>query len=265
MSFWIYILFLVVSLLASVIGAICGIGGGVIIKPALDAFHATSVSTISFLSSCTVLSMSFYSVGKGVITHEQHIDSRKDTPLAIGAVIGGLGGKELFSLVSAAFGHSEKVGAVQSICLALVTLGTLIYTVFKKRIPGKNVDSPVLCVVLGIILGLMASFLGIGGGPINLVVLYYFFSMETKHAASSSLYVILFSQIASLLLTVFTHTVPDFEWPSLIVMVIGGIGGGIIGRKINKLISSDKVEKLFIALMAVIILISIMNAVKYMN
>ena len=47
-----------VSFLASTAGAICGIGGGVIIKPVLDLFQMASVSTISFLSGCTVLSMS---------------------------------------------------------------------------------------------------------------------------------------------------------------------------------------------------------------
>ncbi len=45
-------------------GAICGIGGGVIIKPTLDAFGVLSVSTISFLSGCTVLAMTCYSVIK---------------------------------------------------------------------------------------------------------------------------------------------------------------------------------------------------------
>ena len=44
------LIFFLVSLLASVVGAICGIGGGVIIKPVLDLLHLESVSTISFLS-----------------------------------------------------------------------------------------------------------------------------------------------------------------------------------------------------------------------
>ena len=52
------IAYFIISLLASVAGAICGIGGGVIIKPTLDLFHLDSVSTISFLSGCTVLAMS---------------------------------------------------------------------------------------------------------------------------------------------------------------------------------------------------------------
>ena len=57
----ILIVFLV-CFLASVVGAVCGIGGGVIIKPTLDALGILDVSTISFLSGCTVLSMTSYSV-----------------------------------------------------------------------------------------------------------------------------------------------------------------------------------------------------------
>ncbi|MBQ2105458.1 MAG: sulfite exporter TauE/SafE family protein, partial [Lachnospiraceae bacterium] len=58
----VFVLVFAICFLASVIGAICGIGGGVIIKPALDAFGIMDVSTISFLSGCTVLSMTTYSV-----------------------------------------------------------------------------------------------------------------------------------------------------------------------------------------------------------
>ncbi len=42
------IICLAISFFASVVGAICGIGGSVIIKPVLDPCMLTSVSTISF-------------------------------------------------------------------------------------------------------------------------------------------------------------------------------------------------------------------------
>ena len=109
---------------------------------------------------------------------------------------------------------------------------------------------------IGVALGIMSSFLGIGGGPINLVVLYYFFSMSTKTAAQNSLYIILVSQITSIATTLFTKTVPEFEWLWLVLMVAGGIGGGVVGRLINKRIDNKQVEKLFVVLMFVIIGIS---------
>ena len=118
--------------------------------------------------------------------------------------------------------------------------------------------------IIGVALGIMSSFLGIGGGPINLVVLYYFFSMPTKTAAQNSLYIILVSQITSLATTLFTNTVPAFEWSWLIFMVSGGIGGGVVGRQINKKINGKQVEKLFIVLMFVIISISCYNMWAFM-
>ena len=50
MSVSLYIIFAAVSFLASVAGAVCGIGGGVLIKPILDMFGVLSVASISFLS-----------------------------------------------------------------------------------------------------------------------------------------------------------------------------------------------------------------------
>lgn len=59
---YIYLLFFFVSLLSSTVGSLCDIGGGVFMKPALDALDLFPVNTITFLSMCTVLSMSGYNV-----------------------------------------------------------------------------------------------------------------------------------------------------------------------------------------------------------
>ena len=253
------LLFLIVSFLASVVGAICGIGGGVIIKPVLDLLQMGSATTISFLSGCTVLSMTTYSVGKSLLAKEKNVDMSTVTPLAIGAAVGGVAGKQLFSFIKSLFANQQMVGAVQAAALAVITVGTLVYTLRKDKIATRQVTNKLACVVIGLLLGVMSSFLGIGGGPINLVVLYYFFSMPTKIAAANSLYIILFSQAASLLATIVTASVPEFDLLVLVLMVCGGIGGGIAGRAVNKKIDSKAVDKLFIGLMCLIILISIYN------
>ena len=90
--------YLLVSFLASVAEAICGIGGGVIIKPVLDVCGLASVSTISFLSGLTVLSMSLYSVGRTMASGGSQIDKKTGTPLAIGAAAGGLPGSSCSAL-----------------------------------------------------------------------------------------------------------------------------------------------------------------------
>lgn len=260
----IYLVFLAVCFGASIVGAICGIGGGVIIKPVLDSFGVLDVTAISFLSGCTVLSMTTYSVLKSKVSGESHVTMKTGFPLAIGAAAGGLVGKWLFSYVKSLSSDPNKVGAVQALCLLIVTLGTLIYTIYKAKIKTYHVENAVVCVLIGLVLGIMSSFLGIGGGPINLVVLFFFFSMSTKLAAENSLYIIFFSQIASLISTIVTGSVPDFQIGVLVLMVAGGIAGGICGRTINKKIDEKTVDKLFIALMVLMIVINIYNIFKFM-
>ena len=255
------ILFFVVAFLSSIVGAICGIGGGVVIKPVLDMLQMGAPATINFLSGCTVLSMSLYSVSKALRAGDSKVEMSTGTPLALGAAAGGVVGKEMFSAVKAFFGGSPMVGGVQAIALGIITLGTLLYTINKSRIQTRSTSNKVACLVIGLLLGIMSSFLGIGGGPINLVVLGYFFSMDTKTAAANSLYIILFSQAASLIATLISG-VPEFRVPALILMVLGGIGGGIVGRSLNKKMDNRAVDKLFIGLMVLIVGICVYNTVR---
>ncbi len=255
--------FLIISFAASIIGSICGIGGGVIIKPLLDVTGMAGVAVSSFLSGCTVLSMSLYSVGKLMVSKESKINLRRSIPLVIGSIVGGFAGGQIFSWLQRLFENPNMAGAVQAGCLLVVTLGTLLYTLKKDKISTLNVTNDILVVLIGFALGTMSSLLGIGGGPINLVVLFYFFSMDTKTASQNSLFVILFSQISNLVTTLATHSVPAFEPVSLILMIIGGIGGGIVGRFLSKKMDNSHTDKLLIGLMVVIMFICGYNVYRY--
>ena len=256
------LVYFLISFLSSIVGAICGIGGGVIIKPVLDMLQMGSASTINFLSGCTVLSMSLYSVAKMLRGGERRVDTVTGTPLAIGAAVGGLVGKALFTLLRNQFSNGGMVSGVQASILGVITIGTLIYTIFKARIHTKKCTGIAFCLMIGLLLGIMSSFLGIGGGPINLVVLGFLFSMDSKTAAANSLYIIVFSQFANLAATVLGGDIPSFAPIALILMVAGGIGGGIVGRAWNRKMDNRAVDKLFISLMSVIILICIWNAIR---
>lgn len=256
-------IFFLICFLASAVGAVCGIGGGVIIKPVLDAFGILDVETISFLSGCTVLSMTAYAVLKSRAGGNAKGDKKVRFPMAAGAALGGLAGKELFSFVASLSPDRNRVGAVQAFCLLLVTAGTLAYTLFKDRIHTRHVKAPAGCILIGISLGILSSFLGIGGGPVNLVVLFFFFSMSTKEAAESSLYIIFFSQTASLLSSLATGSILEFPVKLLVLMVCGGILGGVCGRAANKRMEERIVDRLFIGLMVLMILINIYNIYKY--
>ena len=228
----------------------------------MDAVGAADVATINFLSGCTVLSMTCYSVIKSKVSGDSKIDPKVDTPLAVGAAAGGLVGRQMFSAVASFFGDANIAGAVQAGTLMLVTVGTLLYTLNKEKIATRNVTGAIPCVAIGLVLGISSSFLGIGGGPINLVVLFYFFTISTKRAAQSSLYIILFSQAASTIAAI-AGGVSNLDVALLAGMAVCGILGGIAGRAVNKHIDDAAVDKLFCGLMVVIILISGFNVVRY--
>lgn len=257
-----YIFYFLICIAATTLGAISGIGGGVVIKPVMDAVSGMSVSTISFLSGCTVLAMSVVSMlrSRG---GDVRIDPKKGTLLAVGGAIGGVVGKWVFDIVKTSFGNDGLVGTIQSILMVILTLGVLVYVLNKARIRTLNVSNPIVCLSIGLGLGILSSFLGIGGGPINLAVLYFFFSMDTKTAALNSLYIILFSQIASFCTTLIQGKVPDFDIITLVVMAVGGILGGFIGRAFSKKMTGRQVDLLFRGMLILITAISCYNLFHY--
>ncbi|MGL5099309.1 MAG: TSUP family transporter, partial [Fusobacteriaceae bacterium] len=179
------ILYFLVCVGASVLGAISGIGGGIIIKPILDSMGTMNVSEISFLSGCTVLGMTImtlYRNSKAGIKPQKI----RGTFLAVGASFGGLLGKQLFDYMRMYSSDPKIVGAVQSFTLAVITFGVLIFTIQKSKIKSYYINNTNLTLFIGFFLGVLSSFLGIGGGPINLVVLYLFFGLNSKEAAINS-------------------------------------------------------------------------------
>lgn len=255
------VIMFLVCFAASGIGSVAGYGGGVIIKPVLDALHILPVSTISFLSGCTVLSMSAVSLwrsrGNGV-----RLQVRTTMPLALGAALGGLLGKWLFELVKS--GSDENIlGLVQSALLLATTVLVWIYTLKKDKLPSCQLESLSACALVGLALGVVSAFIGIGGGPLNVALLFLFFSMDAKTAAKNSIFIILFSQAASLISALAQQNVPDFTWYHLALMAAGGIGGALAGAEISKKMDNKAVERLLLVLMLVIIGINIYNVVVF--
>lgn len=250
-----------VCLLASGLGSVAGYGGGVIIKPVLDALHILPVSTISFLSGCTVLAMAAASLlksrGNGV-----KLPIKTTTPLAVGAAAGGLLGKELFQLVKS--GSNENVlGLVQSGLLLLTTALVWLYTRKKDQLPSYRLKCLPVCALAGLVLGVASAFLGIGGGPLNVAMLFLFFSMDARQAAKNSIFIILFSQSASLASALCQQNVPPFSWLHLLLMSAGGIGGALLGAAFSKKMDNKAVERLLLGLMLVIIGINLYNTAVF--
>lgn len=257
------VIIIVISFMASVIGAVCGIGGGIIIKPALDALSPLGVETVSFLSGLTVLCMAAYSVVQTIRSKESRIKLNTALPVSIGAAAGGITGNQLFRLLRSSY--ADTAGSVQAACLFLLTFLTLVYTVYKHKIRTRSFSNSFGCAFAGLFLGIFSSLLGIGGGPFNLVLLSFLFSMKAKEAAQNSLFIILCSQFSNLLVTIITATVPAFNPVLLVGMVVAGVTGAEAGRRLNRKLDDRAVDTLFRGLTVIIMTLCVYNFFQYMG
>lgn len=258
-----YITVFAVCFLASLLGPLCGIGGGVIIKPVVDALGVMSVASVSFLSSISVLTMSLATLAQNAAAHTSTVNVRSMLPLALGSAIGGVCGKVLFNSLSGMFPDPDLIGAVQALVLIMLTLLVLVYTMNRARVKTYDLQSPSLRAVVGFVAGACWSFLGIGGGPFNLAILTFFFSMESKPAAQASLFIIAFSQTASFLYTLAAGSVPDVAVIAVIGACVAAIAGSVVGRRLAARLDSVAVDRLYLLSLILIVAICCYNAARF--
>jgi len=247
------ILFFLICFMACSAGSISGVGGGVMIKPLMDAVSGYSVEQISFLSSCTVLAMAVMSLLRSRKS-EIRLDLKKGTSLALGAAVGGICGKQIFNFATASV-SGPIVSMVQSIVLLLFCMVVFIYTLKKNNIQPRGVQNIFLCALIGICLGTMSAFLGIGGGPINVMAISYLMGTDSKTTALYSIYTILFSQVFGIGFMAVSGTIPQVNIFALLAMVLGGLTGAFIGLLFSKKMKNRHVDRLFLIILGVMGLI----------
>lgn len=258
----IWFIYFVIGLFASVFGALAGLGGGVIIKPVLDLLGNYDVGTISILSAATVLSMTTVSLISSRRTNIK-INVKQSLILALGSIIGGIVGKILFNYIVILIPASDIITVIQAAMIGMLMILIYIFVKHRSKMRTYHLRNPFIIIGMGFILGMIAAFLGIGGGPFNVAILAMFFSMGVKESALNSIFIIFFSQLSALLLTAFTTGFAAFDLSMLGFMIVGGILGGFIGSRISRVISDQLVEKIFVIGIIGIIFINIFNIARY--
>ncbi|WP_363318724.1 TSUP family transporter [Clostridium sp.] len=79
--------------------------------------------------------------------------------------------------------NDAKVIIYQNIILAILLIAVFIYMNNKNNMKQFKIENSLLCIIIGMGLGTISSFLSIGGGTVNVCVLTLFFSMNAKEAA----------------------------------------------------------------------------------
>lgn len=254
-------IYLIIALGATIIGSVSGLGGGVIIKPLLDLVTNNDVGTISILSTFTVFSMSVAALIKH-IKYKTKIEYKIGIMLSIGALIGGNIGNSIFDLLLENSSNPAVVTLVQNLILIVLLIMVLAYMNFFKERFRYNLKNPIIIIGTGLGLGSISSFIGIGGGPINMAILTLFFSMNTKDAAVNSILLVFFSQLSKLVTIGFTGGFGAYSLAPLVYMIPAGIIGGIIGASLSKKLSSKTIVNIFNVANAFVIVIAMINLVN---
>ncbi|EOL50752.1 sulfite exporter TauE/SafE [Enterococcus caccae ATCC BAA-1240] len=257
---YIGMIYFIVIILANTVGAISGMGGGVIIKPILDTLHFHPLAAISFYSSVAVFTMSIVS------TLRQLKNGLKlQLPIAVfvslGSVLGGISGNTVFESLLQVFANEKYVQVIQII----LTIITLLFAYFYTKIGNErslNLSHPIWYVIAGIFLGFISTLLGIGGGPINVALLMLCFGIPIKEATVYSIITIFFSQAAKLGTIAQTSGFDRFDLTILLYVIPAAVIGGFVGALISGKISSERVTQVYQLVILLVLLLNLWNGVQ---
>lgn len=257
-------LYFIVGLIASTIGAISGIGGGVFIKPTLDFLGNYDIVTINFLSSATVFTMACVSLSKVKFANLKS-QGKVSLIIAGGSIFGGILGKSIFNYLLYFIENDAIVPAIQSGILSVLILTIFILIRYKHRFKARKIENKFVIIAIGFSLGIISAFLGIGGGPLNIAILMLLFSMNAKSAAFNSILIIFFSQLASLSLAGVATGFSGIKMAMLPFILMGGVLGGVLGTKITKSLQSRHIEYVLSISLLMIFFINTYNLIRFIK
>ncbi|WP_125605375.1 sulfite exporter TauE/SafE family protein [Lapidilactobacillus bayanensis] len=246
-------------LVANTIGAISGMGGGVIIKPLMDAVAQSPLSAINFYSSIAVFTMSIVSTYKQ-IRNGISVKWMGISVLSAGSVLGGLIGDKLFTILLQSIGE-HGTNLIQIVIVIISLIVALIF-VFPSHLRLTQAMRYIMLTVSGIFLGCLSTLLGIGGGPINMAILIFVFSMPPKTATAYSIATIIFSQFGKIVVSIQHLSSLHIQIDALPFILVAAVFGGYLGALLNKRIQSKTILIIYRIVVVFVILLNIWNGIR---
>ena len=233
--------FILLGFAAGVLGSMIGLGGGIIIVPALTFLGfpptvAASNSLFAALSNAVASTISY--------TKQKRIEFSLGLKLGLLSVPGTVLGA-LFS--------NDAAPDVFKILFGFVLIASAIYIFLRKKIESREttLSKQMLVFTVGasFFAGMLSAFFGIGGGIIFVPLMVVGMGMAMKKAAPTSQLILLFSSLSGVIVHSFLGH-PDFTQVGF--LAIGSFAGGLVGARL----SIDIKERYLQILISIIILIT---------
>lgn len=232
-EFFLFPFFVVIGLIAGILGSMIGVGGGIIISPVLTFLGLTPpqvASTSLFAVSSTSVSSTIAYARSNKI---QYMLGIKMALLSIpGAIIGSF------------FSTGIDPGYFRFL-LAIILIGTGIYLMFRNSITKGNSFSlesiwiKILFFSGTFVAGIISSLFGIGGGVIFVPLMILIVGITMHLAAPTSQFVLMITSLVGLT----THMIlGNPEYLPAILLSVGAFGGAQIGSRLSTRLSEQKLR-----------------------
>lgn len=251
------IVYSAVVLIATVLGALTGLGGGVIIKPMFDLLGQDTAVTIGVYSAIAVFTMSIVSIFKQTRSGFS-FDLKTLLFISFGSIAGGVIGELIFNDFVKLFSNTQ-IKVTQNILLLIMLIFILIYTKNQAHFGKYRLKRFDSIFIVGLLLGSISVFLGIGGGPLNVAMLMLLFSFTMKESTIYSIATIFFAQLSKLILSGIHGDLFNIDYKVAVIISIMAVVGGYIGTLINQKLNEASVTRAYTLLMTVLSFVSVFN------
>lgn len=252
---------LLISISAGVLGSILGLGGGIIVTPALtllfgvDIQHAIGASLISVIATSSGAAIAYIRDGITNIRVGMFLEIATTIGAVTGAVIGGLISPNLLYMVFAVFlfysalamlkkTKEELPGDVplHSVAKTLKLQGEYYDKALKKQV-SYNADNVYSGFGVMYGAGVISGLLGIGSGSFKVLAMDVFMKLPLKVSSATSNFMMGVTGAASAGIYLFRGDInPLISAP----VALGVLIGATIGARLMQKLKSKTIRKLFI-------------------
>ncbi len=249
MSIFYLITFFSIMLFSS----IAGIGGGIVLKPVLDFIGIYSTMEVAVISAIAILTMGISSVTTKLMKRKENLNIKLLIIISISSMVGSTISTTLLANLSSLNG----VEIVQSLLLIFLILVLLILTNFVKK--TYVIENSYVIFIIGVVLGALPTFIGVGGGFLNVPIFTKLFNIQYKKASLYSLSLVIFSQLTKLIILSLDIEFSTLNYYFLPEILIGSILGGIIGSKVVIKFGERAIKIFYNVIVAFVLILTIYN------
>lgn len=258
------------------LSGIFGVGGGFLMTPLLMMLGipptvAAASDSSQIVGASTSGTLAHYRMG--------NVDFKMGILLLIGGVLGGTAGVQLIKLLRA-MGNADFLITITYVVMLGVVGGYMLleslqglrvvkeaqpvtkkesgYAKLVKKLPFQThfeksgIELSILMpLILGVLVGVLAAIMGVGGGFIMVPVMVYLLRMPMHVVVGTSLFQILFTCInVTIMQAASNHTV---DFLLALILLLGSTIGVQFGAKISKKLKGDQL-KILLAILVLLVM-----------